>query len=277
MDNADCSLAASGPVTTHDAASGPVTTHDAASGPVTTHDAASSVAALFSAPPPPSPLTAQQGVDMIQSNYMRVKQTGGDIFEHIPTLAMLASRCESVAEFGVRGVVSSWAFAQGLLSGLQVKSPEDPPPRLLINDLLRCPADDLLNACRAVGIRAEAAWGDDLGLDLSGVSFDMVFIDTWHVYAHLRRELAKFAPHARRYIVMHDTTVDAEVGESVRCGLDVAKQARESGYPVEEIARGLWPAVTEFLETHRDEWRLMRRWTNNNGLTVLERVAEKGA
>jgi hypothetical protein len=35
-------------------------------------------------------------------------------------------------------------------------------------------------------------------------------------YGQLKRELAKFAPWAKKYIVMHDTTVDATGGEAVR-------------------------------------------------------------
>jgi hypothetical protein len=72
---------------------------------------------------------------------------------------------------------------------------------------------------------------------------------------------------------MHDTTVDAFHGESLRGGLDVEQQMRDSGYDRLEIELGIWPAVVEFLLSHKGEWRLKERFTNNNGLTVLERVA----
>ena len=35
--------------------------------------------------------------------------------------------------------------------------------------------------------------------------------------------------------------------------------------------KGLWPAVTEFLEQH-PEWELHKRFTNNNGLTIIKRI-----
>ena len=65
------------------------------------------------------------------------------------------------------------------------------------------------------GVRTSWAWADDLSLPLptvlasgghapSGVG--LVFIDTLHVYGQLKRELAKFAPVARTFIVLHDTT-----------------------------------------------------------------------
>jgi hypothetical protein len=40
---------------------------------------------------------------------------------------------------------------------------------------------------------------------------------------------------------------------------------------VEEINRGVWPAIEEFLAAH-PEWILKERFTNNNGLTILQRV-----
>jgi hypothetical protein len=65
--------------------------------------------------------------------------------------------------------------------------------------------------------------------------------------------------------------VDAVFGETIRCELNAQKQSIESGYPIEEITRGLWPAVQEFLEDH-PEWKLEKRYENNNGLTILARA-----
>lgn len=94
--------------------------------------------------------------------------------------------------------------------------------------------------------------------------------DTWHVYGHLKRELARHHATTRKWILLHDTTVDADVGESIRCRRDIPEQMRLSGYPRAEIERGLWPAIEEFLAEHA-EWELEKRYTNNNGLTVLAR------
>jgi hypothetical protein len=70
---------------------------------------------------------------------------------------------------------------------------------------------------------------------------------------------------------MHDTTVDELYGETLRVGWDANKQSKETGIPVDEITKGLWPAIEEFLEEH-PEWNLEKRYTNNNGLTILSRV-----
>ena len=70
---------------------------------------------------------------------------------------------------------------------------------------------------------------------------------------------------------MHDTTVDEWLGETIRCRLNAQQQSVQSGFPVEEINKGLWPAVQECLDAN-PEWVLHERFTNNNGLTILRRV-----
>jgi len=55
--------------------------------------------------------------------------------------------------------------------------------------------------------------------------------------------------------------------------MNIAEVAASLGWPEAEVARGLWPAVEEFLAAHPFEWMLRDRFTNNNGLTVLERLA----
>lgn len=42
-------------------------------------------------------------------------ENSSDIHEHLPTLRALARECDSIAEFGVRGVVSTWALLLGLI------------------------------------------------------------------------------------------------------------------------------------------------------------------
>jgi hypothetical protein len=100
--------------------------------------------------------------------------------------------------------------------------------------------------------------------------FDMVFIDTWHVRAQMKRELEKFSPFCAKYIVMHDTTVDEFVGESVRAGWNVQQQSSMTGFSIKEICEGIWPAISDFLESNKD-WVLHERYYNNNGLTILRR------
>jgi len=71
---------------------------------------------------------------------------------------------------------------------------------------------------------------------------------------------------------MHDTTVDEWEGETIRLGWNAEEQSKQTGWPVEEITKGLWPAVDEFLRKHEGKWELKKRYFNNNGLTILERM-----
>lgn len=100
----------------------------------------------------------------------------------------------------------------------------------------------------------------------------MVFIDTWHIYGQLKRELDKFSKITNKYIIMHDTTIDAIYGETIRLGWNAHQQAIESGFTVEEINCGLSKAIEEFLQNNSNEWVLYEKYTNNNGLTVLKKL-----
>lgn len=206
---------------------------------------------------------ASAAIAEVESQYVRVCGAPSDIYEHLPTLRALAASCHHVTEMGIRGVVSTWAMAAGLCR------PKAATPRTLIGvDLAACDVARVAEVLAAAGVDYRFIRHDSATVALDPT--DLLFIDTWHVYAHLRRELAAHHAKVARWIVMHDTTVDAVDGESLRMGLDVAAQSRASGYPEAEIRMGLWPAVEEFLAEH-PEWSLFERFVNNNGLTILER------
>jgi tetratricopeptide (TPR) repeat protein len=165
--------------------------------------------------------------------------TPSDINEHLPTLYALARGCRHVTEMGTRTGVSTTAL---LLARPEV---------LVCYDLVRQPQVDRLEALAG---RTEFVFRqeDVLGADIEPT--DLLFIDTLHTYEQLREELRLHAEKARKYVVLHDTTTFGERGEVPG-------------------SRGLWPAVEEFLE--RGTFRLKARYTNNNGLAVLEAVASR--
>lgn len=203
-------------------------------------------------------------LNLIKLKYEHLRNTPSDINEHLQTLHDLATECESVLELGVRGVVSSWSLVYGLLNNNKEKK------YILLNDLNSCDISELLKAVDGLDIEVEYQWMNDLELELDR-NVDLVFIDTWHVYGQLKRELDKFSKVSNKYIVMHDTTVDEIFGETIRMCLNAEAQSRETGIPIEEINKGLWPAVEEFLSENAN-WHIKKRYTNNNGLTILERV-----
>jgi hypothetical protein len=206
-------------------------------------------------------------MEILKKTYEVKCQKSSDINEHLPTLKKYANECQTIFETGVRGVVSSWALLLGLVENNKENK------FLYLNDISPCKTSDLENVAKQVGVEIKSQWKNNLTLEFEeNQTFDLVFIDTWHVYAQLKRELAKFSQITNKYIIMHDTTVDEIRGETIRCGMNVDKQVKMSGFPKEEILKGLGPAITEFLEENKN-WKLKEKFTNNNGLTVLERIS----
>ena len=52
--------------------------------------------------------------DYLNIKFNMLKNVKSDINEHMNTLSFYASKVETIFETGVRGVVSSWAFLNGL-------------------------------------------------------------------------------------------------------------------------------------------------------------------
>lgn len=203
-------------------------------------------------------------MERVNSKYLELCNRSSDINEHLPTLYRYARECESVFETGVRGCISSWAITKGLLENRM------PNKKLFLNDITECNIQELLDSTQSLPIKVDFEWKNNLQLELP-YSVDMTFIDTWHIYGQLKRELAKFSKVTKKYIAIHDTTVDAIRGETLRMGMNAEKQSAESGIPVEEITCGLQKAIDEFLKDNTD-WTLDVRYINNNGLTVLRKV-----
>jgi hypothetical protein len=175
----------------------------------------------------------------------------------------------------MREAVSSWAFVNGLLLASDTAS-SNTKPLLFLNGLQECNISELLDYTKDLNIEIKYQWINCLDLDFTNEgntndTFDMVFIDTWHVYGQLKRELEKFSKISNKYIVMHDTTVDEYEGETIRCGMNAQVQSEESGFPIEEILQGLGKAIDEFL-MNNPNWIIKKKYTNNNGLTILEKL-----
>ena len=92
---------------------------------------------------------------------------------------------------------------------------------------------------------------------------DLLFLDTWHIYDQLKAELARHHGQVKKYICLHDTTSFAHHGESTSSHHEFHGEITQG--------KGLWDAVTEFLEEYSNEWELEHRFENNNGFTILKR------
>jgi hypothetical protein len=198
--------------------------------------------------------------EVLDEQYKIHAEETSDINEHLPTLYELAKDCNSVAELGVRSMVATWAFLKGLKDST-VKGEKSYHGV----DLDGPPADKLKTAeslAKGVGIKFSFTASNDLEVELGDK--DLIFIDTLHTYCHLSKELKKFAPTAKKYIALHDTsdpwgsTDQPNTYNIVEQGCDPNKH-------------GLWLAVEDFLKDNQNEWELLKRYENNHGLTVLKR------
>lgn len=228
-------------------------------------------------------------MDKIRSKYQYLCQSPSDINEHLPTLFQYATECTSVLETGVRGCVSSWALAHGLLCNPTADT-QTTTKRMLCNDIVECNMREFQLAVSDANAESppntfyiplkldvKYIWKSNLELEFAPhETYDLVFIDTMHCYGQLRRELAKFAPLANKYLIMHDTTIDEVCGEIHRFGLCdslLADHKKMTGFTDDDdILLGLGPAIDQFLAAHPHEWILDAKFTNNNGLTVLKKI-----
>ena len=177
----------------------------------------------------------------ITINYNRLCEQPSDINEHLPTLMKYASECEHITEMGVRSIVSTFALLMG------------EPKRMISYDINW-----------ANGIEAVIQWANVEGIDfdfrladttsLTIAETDLLFIDTLHNYNQLKKELELHSDKVKKYIIFHDTTSFELIGESYEGKVD---------------EKGIWYAIEELIE--EGKWEILERYTNNNGLTILQR------
>ena len=197
----------------------------------------------------------------INNFYKKAISTPSDINEHIETLKKYADECCHITECGVRKIVSSWAFAESLKNKNNGK--------LVQIDIKKSPnIQKFIEINKSVN--TDIIFYEKSDLECPIESTDLLFIDTWHVYGQLKRELNIWNRYVKKYIIMHDTEIDGIRGETIRNGWDAEKQSKETGIPINEINKGLKPAIDEFLEEH-SEWKIDNIYKNCNGLTILKR------
>jgi len=191
------------------------------------------------------------------------QSNASDISEHLPILKDYASRCWHVTEMGVRQVVSTWAFLAGKPSTIRSYDMTH-PRKLSAGDVF----DEAVKAAKDHNIDWRFIEQDVLEADIAQT--DLLFIDTWHVYKQLRAELKLHSPKVNKWIILHDTTARAYSDET---GYDqVYGEKFANPTPGKPQGIGLWPAVEEFLRANQGSWKILERFTNCQGLTILERT-----
>jgi hypothetical protein len=195
--------------------------------------------------------------------------TNSQMSEYIKVLAEYAQGCEHITEMGVAIVCSTWAW-------LSAK-----PKRLVSVDIDHlCPVDEVRGVAKELGIDFEFVAGDtnhgvtaelndhckwlnnaehrgewDKGNAIPYYNCeptDLLFIDTYHHYASLKREFELHASKAKKYIILHDTVTFGRRGEG-------------------DDHKGLMAAVEEFLAVN-PQWVTEKELTSAPGLYIMKRV-----
>ena len=162
-----------------------------------------------------------------------------DIHQHLPTLKKYAEDCNHITEFGVRGIVSTYALLMGI------------PNKMVSYDIDFVDMDFIKNMVKE-NTDFKFIQGDSTNIEIEET--DLLFIDTLHTFNQLKTELFLHSPKVKKYIILHDTTSYEWEGEKIN-GVS---------------QKGLWPAVEDFLNLNSN-WFILERFGNNNGLTILKR------
>jgi len=177
-----------------------------------------------------------------------------DINEHFPTIIKYGNECETITEMGVRGIVSTWGWLACA-------------PKKLISYDIHNPSkwggdlQSVYDTAEAYGLDFKFHIADVLKIEIEET--DLLFIDTWHAYDQLKRELELHSSKVKKYICFHDTT-SYEFRDEFK--------GHENTWEGESSGKGIWPAIEEFLEENKDQWILKERFKNNNGFTIIERI-----
>ena len=217
---------------------------------------------------------------LIWGKYDVAKKSGHDISDHLDNLRVFAAHVMHITQFGVRGFVSTWAFLQGL-SDFGTSSGLENRKSLISYDIMRF-SRRMTTELTTLGDRVNIAivFHEKDVLSLSIDKTDLLFIDTFHARGQLIRELALHSARVGKYIIMHDTTTYGEESSCAEEASACTEHGRDcsdycgtlDGWSDEDRLGGLWHAVELFLRRN-SEWRLLHRYKQNNGLTILERVA----
>ena len=178
-------------------------------------------------------------MSILEDKYNQLCKTKSDINEHLPTLVKYTKDVNYITEFGVRKGVSTTAFLYAKPKKLVSYDITD---RKFNHKFFRSIVDPCTNF---VFIK-----GNTLKITIEET--DLLFIDTYHTYSQLFKELELHGNKAKKYIIFHDTNIYGEIG-------------------MDDKKPGLKKAIDEFLNINK-HWFLKEEFENNNGLIVIKRI-----
>jgi hypothetical protein len=183
---------------------------------------------------------------------------------HLNTMYHYGKRCKKIVEMGVENAFSTWAWLAAKPKYLRAvdiyRNRNNHPNWLDVENEAKAMgidfrfeiADSGHGALREIYDRFFPGHGEE-GLNLPPYVMDkgieLLFIDTYHSYTHLKAELAVHGNRVRKYLMFHDTET---FGESHPYDGDL----------------GLNPAIREFISSN-PHWIYLHKVNYGHGLTVL--------
>lgn len=186
----------------------------------------------------------------INEKYKQACETPSDINELMPHLRRYAEQCDKIVELGVRSVVGTWAFLSAR------------PKKLTSYDIHQTDeVFECIRLCAKEGLDWDFIEADVLKVKIPYC--DLIFFDTLHIASQLRQELKLHAWKAKKWLIFHDTETYWTNPEPT----DWQTPAIMANYVQGDT--GIGPAIEEFL-AENPHWIVKERFTNNNGLLILE-------
>ena len=189
----------------------------------------------------------------IETKVEQQKNMISDINEHINTLYEYGKECSHITEMGVRWVSSTWPLIYSN------------PKKMISYDIVKNEnINEVINLASEYNIDYTFIEGDVLNLDIEPT--ELLFIDTLHTYNQLYSELNKHSQNVSKYIILHDTISFGNIDENIyNHASDIVKSINSGKI-------GLINAINDFLVSNNGKyWKIKEIFTNNNGLTILER------
>lgn len=166
-----------------------------------------------------------------------------DINEHLVILYETAKECDHVTELGVRSGASTRAFLYAN------------PLKYIAYDLeINEEVNKLFKHCKKLGRDFHYIQADVLNVEIENTDF--LFIDTYHNYEQLSKELELHSSKVNRYIGFHDTFTYGRVGENL-------------SFQSFSGTKGILYAIEEFLDKNKN-WEIVHDVDYNNGLIIIE-------
>ena len=191
-------------------------------------------------------------MDKLENKVKILSEFPSDINEHLYTISNYSKECEHITEMGVRGIISTWALLNGRPKKMISYDIQDP------NEWQQ-DINEVYSTAKEYNINYNFILSNVLDIEIEPT--ELLFIDTWHAYKQLKKELILHSKNVSKYIILHDTT-------SYEFHDEKSYEMWGEEWKAEGI--GLWKAIEEFLNGNNN-WVLHERFTNNNGLTILKR------